>query len=110
MRLAGAPDIIIAQQRAKFEAAETQRPLIEVYPENIDAFLVLLSSQDDWDYPGAMGGNLNLPKTQIVACMAMLEMPLTKENSLRVMTLVRAARQVKVEHWNREAAAERNKR
>lgn len=110
MRSAGAPDSIIAQQRAIFDADEIKRPLVEVYPENIDAFLVLLSSQDDWDYPGAMGGNLNLPKTQIVACMAMLEMPLTKHNSLRVMTLVRAARQVKVERWNREAAAERNKR
>lgn len=80
-----------------------------MYPENIAAFLLLLATSDDWEYPGAMGGTLSLPKTQIVACMSMLEMPITKENSLRVMTIVRAARDVKVKAWNREAAAARDK-
>lgn len=109
MRAAGASDAHIAQQRAKFEAQEPARPTIEVYPENIPAFLVLVSSGDDWEYPGAMGGNLNLPKTQILATMQMLEIPITNENSLRVMTLVRAARGVKVDQWNREMAAARTK-
>lgn len=84
--------------------------MIEVYPENIPAFLVLLSTSVDWKYPGAMGGSLNLPKTQIIACMNMLEIPVTKENSLRILAIVRAARDVKLEHWNRETAAARNNR
>ncbi|MEQ1512979.1 MAG: hypothetical protein ABL934_09895 [Lysobacteraceae bacterium] len=85
------------------------RPTIEVYPENIPAFLVLLATSSDWEYPGAMGGKINLPKTQILACMSMLQMPITKENSLRIMAMVSAARDVKVKHWNREMAAARDK-
>ena len=86
------------------------RPTIEVYPENIPAFLVLLSTATDWEYPGAMGGKLTLPKSEIIACMTMLEMAITKENSLRIMTIVRAAREVKIAQYNREIAAERDKR
>ena len=86
------------------------RQTIEVYPENIPAFLVLLSTAGDWEYPGAMGGRLTLPKSEIIACMTMLEMAITKENSLRIMTIVRAARDVKMAQWNRETAAARDKR
>jgi hypothetical protein len=107
MRAAGAPEAVVQKARAQWQAQQDQlpSPQIVVFPENIQAFWVLNATADQWEYPGAFGGRLALPMTEIRACMDMLQVELTAQNTLRVLGMVRAARAVKMEAWERARSA-----
>jgi hypothetical protein len=92
----GAPPEVIERQRARWEEQQEEKPTIEVYPENIPAFQILQATADQWEIPGAFGGRCALPLTEIEAAMRLLGMEITPNLSLRVITMVRAARQVRL--------------
>jgi hypothetical protein len=95
MRGMGAPPEAIERAREKWEAQQEERPPIEVYPEHIPAFQILQATADQWEMPTAFGGRVALPLTEIEAAMRLLCMEITPTLSLRVITMVRAARQVR---------------
>lgn len=105
MRGMGAPEAAIANARAQWQDQQPEHPHIVVFPENIPALQVLIATTDQWDMPGAFGGKLALPMTEIEAAMRMLRVPSDETTTLRVLAAVRVARQVKVERFNQDAAA-----
>lgn len=107
MRAAGAPEAVIARKRAEWEAARPTDELIEVYPENIDAFMVLVATADQWTYPGVFGGELQLPLSEVKTAMELLDLATDKASVLRVLTIVRAARAEKVKAFNAALAKAR---
>lgn len=112
MRGLGASAADIAAQRARWEAAQPEPEPVEVFPENIPAFRVLIATADQWEYPTAFGGRLVLPLSEIKACMDLLELPCGAKAAMRVMTMVRAAREVLRERFQQsvEQARARAKR
>lgn len=94
MRGFGAPEKEIAKARAQWEAAYPAPEPIEVFPENADAFQVLIATAGQWEHPGAFGGRLALPLTEIHTCMQMLAIPVNPQSTMRVMAMVNAARTV----------------
>lgn len=91
----GAPPEEIERVRAQWEEQQGGKPTIEIYPENIQAFQLLQATADQWEMPTAFGGRVALPLTEIEAAMRLLCMEITPTLSLRVITMVRAARQVR---------------
>ena len=69
MRSMGAPDPAIAAKRQEWLAQQPDYAYVEVYPENITAFLAFLALDAQWHYPGAMGGQLTLPHSEIRSCV-----------------------------------------
>jgi Phage related hypothetical protein (DUF1799) len=105
MRGMGAPDPVIDAARKQWEARQEERTLIEVYPENIQAFRILQATGGQWEMPGAFGGRCALPLTEIEACMRLLQIQVTQDLSLRVMTMVHSARKVFLERIDRERSS-----
>lgn len=103
MRGMGAPEAVIERAHAQWQAQQPEHPHIVVHPENIPAIRVLLATADQWETPGAFGGRLALPLTEIEVAMRMLGIPCTEAHSVRVLAAVRVARDVKVQRFNAEA-------
>ena len=98
MRAAGAPEAIIRKARLDWLAKLPENPLVEVFPENIAAFRVLLATGNQWETPGLHGGRLTLPLGEIDVAMRRLDVP--DSEFLRILVMVRAAREVKVEQFD----------
>lgn len=91
MRAMGAPDHVIAAKKKQWQAQQPEYAYVEVYPENIQAFLVFLDLAGQWEYPGAMGGRLALPHTEIWACVQGLGNPNSHDTFRRVIRIAAGA-------------------
>lgn len=105
MRSMGAPEAVIERARAEWRAQQPEHPRIVVFPENIPAMRLLIATADQWETPGAFGGKLALPLTEIEAAMRLLHISSDEDTTLSVLAAVRVAREVKVGRFNAEAAA-----
>lgn len=108
MRAAGAPEAAIQAKKDAWMAKQPEQPLVEVFPENIAAFRVLVATADQWESPGLHGGRLAIPLQDIDVAMRRLGLP--DEEFMRVLVMVREARAVKLEQLERAAAEQRQKR
>lgn len=103
MRGMGACDADVAKAKEKWLASLPEQPLMEVFPENIGAFRVLVACADQWESPGLHGGRLAVPLQDIDVAMRRLGLPDTE--FMRVLVMVREARAVKLEQLEQARAA-----
>lgn len=82
---------MIEKARAQWLAALPDQPLVEVYPENLAAFQVLAACEGQWEYPGAFGGRLALPLTEVQACIAGLDIADPTDCFRRMLVLIKYA-------------------
>ena len=87
----GAPEPVIDRARRDWEAQLPEQPLIEVFPENVDAFRVLIACEGQWEFPGAFGGRLALPLTEVRAAIEMLQVADPKDCFSRMLVLIKYA-------------------
>lgn len=103
MRAMGAPQKVIDRQRVRWEALNPAPDPIEVFPENIDAFRVLVATADQWETPGPFGGRLAVPLSDVRAAMQLLDLHITETLFLRVKTMLSGAREVKFKKLEADA-------
>lgn len=87
----GAPESVIDRARREWEAQLPDQPLVEVFPENLDAFRVLIACEGQWELPGAFGGRLALPFTEVRAAIELLQVADPKDCFQRMLVLIKYA-------------------
>lgn len=62
-----------------------------MFPENIDAFHVLIACEGQWEFPGAFGGRLALSHQEVMATITGLQVADPADCFRRMLVLIKFA-------------------
>lgn len=104
-----APEKEIARQKKLFFKGAKARPLIEVFPENVEAFRLLMFVESQWETPGEFGGRCTIAFTEVEAAARMLGLKPSTDLFQRVRIMIACSRSIRIDAINKAKAEAKRK-